>query len=422
MNSRMRLIVLRRGLTLLELMVVISIIGVLISMFAVGVQNAREAARRMSCSNQLKQIGIAIQNYHAAYNQLPLHGSGSGVEPGIVNIYAHSNRTNQLGLSIFVGMLPFLEQQALWETISNPLNLDAQGNTPPAVASLNGGPFFPMGPSPSAGHHQYLPWVTEISTLRCASDPGVGLPALGRTNYAACIGDNGMKSHIGPVNRLLGHEGSPGVNNVKEVNRYCRGVFVTRKAMAFKDILDGTSQTLMCGEITTDLGDNDARTRGSFSNTRINSELPGATFCRANKQLSVLQPHQWDPRIFPRHELKGPNDAWPAAVIPTVRRGFSWASFANMHTAFTTLLPPNSELCVAVRDELTPGNWSASSRHQGGVHGLFADGAVRFITDSIDSGDSTFPATLIEAGEESPYGVWGAIGTRGNREKKNYFD
>ena len=84
---------------------------------------------------------------------------------------------------MLVGLTPFMEQQGIWDQISNPNNKDSTNPT-----TVYDPPWPPMGPVPSQA--RYIPWVTEIPTIRCPSDPGVGLPALGRTNYAACLGDS----------------------------------------------------------------------------------------------------------------------------------------------------------------------------------------------------------------------------------------
>ena len=163
----------RKGFTLVELLVVIAIIGVLVGLLLPAVQAAREAARRMSCSNNFKQIGLGIHNYHAAYDQIPQHMTGTNLGSG-----------NRLFLSFHVGVLPFVEQQALWEMISN--GRDANTTLPP------------MGNTP--WNTNFDPWVTDIPTIRCPSDPGIGLPALGRSNYAACLGDNARLSNSGGRN------------------------------------------------------------------------------------------------------------------------------------------------------------------------------------------------------------------------------
>ena len=126
----------RVGFTLVELLVVIAIIGVLVGLLLPAVQAAREAARRMSCSNNFKQIGLGIHNYHSAYRQLPIHKGGT-TSTGDWNIT--SNTTNREQLSMLVGLTPFIEGQALWEQISNPLvaggvTYNAMGPTPDVAA------------------------------------------------------------------------------------------------------------------------------------------------------------------------------------------------------------------------------------------------------------------------------------------------
>ncbi len=391
----------RVGFTLVELLVVIAIIGVMVGLLLPAVQAAREAARRMSCGNNFKQIGLGVHNYHAAYNELPTSGTGTGWDPASTNLYVHSFNTSQSHLSYLVPLLPFVEQQALWEQISNPLvNNSGVAGTPPI--------WNAMGPKPGTGHYGYRPHVTEISTFRCPSDPGVGLPAMGRTNYAGCLGDNAHFSFCGPVQ----NQGRPNNGRATNTARYLRGVFVTQKRLRFTDILDGTTNTIMCGEIATDLGDRDIRTRGSYRN---NNTM--AMICRDSGQIDPLRPRFWAQATFPAQD---PDPAiYTGALLQGLGRGFNWAARANLHTLFTTYLPPNSELCLPTTNEWSEGNWSASSRHQGGVHVLMADGAVKFITDSIEAGNSRFDPVTIVAGQQSPFGLWGSLGTRANREVVN---
>ncbi len=399
------------GFTLVELLVVIAIIGVMVGLLLPAVQAAREAARRMSCGNNFKQLGLAVHNYHAAYNQQPTHGTGTHTTmgaPSFVNTYPN---VNQKTLSAFVGMLPFMEQQALWEQIASPLvgRTDKSTTTPPGIATQ---PWSAMGPTPE--NIQYPPWVTEVSTLRCPSDPGVGLPSLGRTNYAVSYGDAFRGAEFwGNFNNDMFTVSS--ARSIATTTTQ-RGAFKAVTKTSFRDMLDGTANTIMMAEIATDLGDRDIRTRPFNAGIGFATFPDSATYCRAS--IDPLRPRFWSPTITNNVNANpATNELWPAAH----GRGYQWASYFPEYTGVHTCLPPNAEGCG--RANIFVGQlMTASSRHQGGVHVCMADGAVKFITDSIDTGDITV-GSVIEAGtgvrapgSASHFGLWGSLGTRASKE------
>ncbi len=384
-----------RGFTLVELLVVIAIIGVLVGLLLPAVQAAREAARRMSCSNNFKQLGLAVHNYHAAYDSLPIHGSGTQRPTGGETWNSTAIYPVSLWqVSMLVGILPFMEQQALWEQISNPYK-------------ASGGYIYqPMGPTPELRF--YDPWNTEISAFRCPSDPGFGLPALGRTNYVACQGDSYANASTSLGDRA-DNQRTISPLRAEWASANLRGVFALKQKKAFRDVLDGTSNTIMMGEIATDLGDKDKRTR-AYNSGGGAAYLP--THCRA--KISSATPAFWDDTIV---------EGGGAGQLHSVNfgRGYQWARAFPAVGSMLTILPPNSELCGAA-GEPHNSTATASSRHQGGVHVLMTDGAVKFITDSIEAGTSSSPVvgyglTGNQApGSPSPYGLWGSLGTRANKE------
>jgi len=388
----------KQGFTLVELLVVIAIIGVMVGLLLPAVQAAREAARRMSCGNNFKQIGLGIHNYHAAYNQLPTHGTGTqpGSAIGGTAYFNPSSFGNRFRLSMLVPILPFIEQQALWEQISSPSTTRTDG----AVQSP---PWPSMGPTPD--QIQYIPWTTEVSSYRCPSDPGFGLPALGRTNYACCQGDSSWEVYFGPWNSLRTVK-----NNGVDARAAHRGFFKPLDKSTFADCLDGLSNTIAMGEIITDLGDNNIR--GQVTESSANVSAPGISLPNIRNNPSVclplidpLRPRFWAPQFF----------MISRAIFG---RGFRWADQGPLFSGCMTILPPNREVCGPFNTLGTTPIATMSSQHQGGCHVLMGDGAVKFITDSIEAGNSRAASIWLNntPGAPSPYGLWGALGTRANKE------
>ena len=210
----------------------------------------------MQCSNNLKQIGLAIHNYHSAYDSMPSTMAGTSRTTG----YTHpdgstqgsvSRASNRMYLSFLVPILPFIEQQPLWEEVSNP---SLNGNNPP---------YPPMGACP--WQSDYEAWRTEVSTYRCPSDPAINQQGqVARANYASCHGDAinfvnwGGKSEWDFYSNDRGNGQSTlgwVVTRAKAANR---GLFWSGHYLQFKVCKDGLSTTVMGGEIGTDTDELDA--------------------------------------------------------------------------------------------------------------------------------------------------------------------
>ncbi len=397
------------GLAWVEAVFVVGIVGIGLAFLLPGLQAGREAARRRACSNNFKNIGLAIHDYHSTHKMMPMHGTGpanelnddccgSAIRPGHGMIAVASARHQ---LSFLVGILPFANQQELWNKISIG-HTDKRGARWPA-----------FGPAPYTAI--YDPWNSEIPLYRCPSDPGEGWPALGRTNYAACVGDSAFRTDDESWSYFKGSSWRYGGSNAfraRQVKASVRGAFVPRRVMKFRDVLDGLANTIMAGEIATDLGDRDFRTVGSQGNGR-NNVLENPKFCADSEQIDEEKPTFW---------ASGENDRAPNLTVDATSRGARWADFRPLYTQVNTILPPNAEVCLQGshrQDGIVP----PSSRHPGGAHILMGDGAVIFITDSIEAGDQRAPVVyyrnsqnLCCVGEVSPYGLWGALGTRASKE------
>ncbi len=211
----------RKGFTLVELLVVIAIIGVLIALLLPAVQQAREAARRMQCTNHLKQIGLALHNYHDTFGAFPAISYDHEVNGG--------DETRHSSWSWGTLILPQMEQGSAYDILapSSPDRLHEAVNKPEKLAVLQ----------------------TPLSTWRCPSDTGPDLNTHFGINNGS--GNQSQDVQIATANYL-------GVNSQGNIDRqrfhngvFCPGTDVqsnSRRVVSMRHIVDGTSNTAMVGE------------------------------------------------------------------------------------------------------------------------------------------------------------------------------
>jgi prepilin-type N-terminal cleavage/methylation domain-containing protein len=360
----------RRAFTLVELLVVIAIIGVLVALLLPAVQAAREAARRSQCSNNLKQFGLALHNYHDVYNVFPCRRGGSVGLNDAARLTGNFNRK-----SAFIMLLPYLEQQPLAETIAG------------GYTHADGTVFPPGGPAgwyPGTGP-RYAPWDTQIKVVICPSDKLI-LPTAtqhGRNSYMFSLGDT------------IGGETTPDVpqdTRHNSNNVFMRGIFGSQRCKGFNHITDGSSNTIAMSERV--WGNN----RGAF--TATGEDVRTATVLNITAVPT-------NPGIC----LAQATGKRYVGVQCKARQGALWSDGQAERVGFTTVLPPNGPSCANNGDtnaDSTGGVYTAGSYHPGGVMGVFADGSCRFISETINTGN--LAARQVVNGP-SPYGVWGAMGS-----------
>ena len=396
----------RSGFTVVELCAVVALIGILVALLLPAVQAARENARRMSCQNNMMQVALAIRNYQSSYGHFPvqLHGTDGSVAPGA---------DNDARLSFLVGLLPFIDQVPLAEAIDQKYVNAPSSAWETDDESQNLRQWPRNGPEPFAVG--YPPWQSEVPTYRCPSDPGYGANSNfgggavnGRTNYAACLGDGCLTAATGPYKQIKGTLVFD-KQLAKQTNAAMRGAFVPRVPTRDADITDGLAYTLLLGEIFTSLGDADIRSTPGVAVEKRRA---------AGEQPLLRHAMRWD-----MNQLDDPQIATDTGLNSTQERGLNWVDGMPLYTGFNTILPPNRELVLSAARDDCWGVLPPSSRHQGGVNIAMVDGAVRFISDEIDAGSGHQPMVYLGSptppGSPSPYGVWGAMGTRSSSELAN---
>lgn len=348
----------RQGFTLIELLVVIAIIAVLIALLLPAVQQAREAARRTQCKNNLKQLGLALHNYHDVYNMFCAYSGGRGTP---VNSGAQAElRTRVSGC---VALLPYYDQ----------------ANVKGVVDSLVG---------MQAPWQAVDPWLKSIPAMTCPSDVGQVPPNgafRGKRNYYFCAGDG-----------AAGNGNNPG--SATPIIVPTRGMFGALVCYGLRDCTDGSSNTIAMAEgaapTTTD-------GFGAVANTL---SITTPTACQA---------------LYDKVNRRYLDGGWGGDTT----RGYRWGDGAAYFSAVTTNTAPNSASCftTGTGNHWYDGMWNASSWHTGGVQVLMADGAVRFISENISTGNQATALPTGSGSGASPYGIWGALGTRSGSETIGEF-
>ncbi len=301
----------RQGFTLIELLVVIAIIAVLIALLLPAVQQAREAARRSQCKNNLKQLGLAFHNYHDIFNQFP---------PGYIDLRGAGGVPDNDGHWAWSALiLPQIDQAPLFNLIN----------------VSNGRPTAALTSSPNEMR-------TSISSFRCPSDtgpsahdaaldPGYAIEntanantGLSMTNYVVANGTSSVRTRK--------------ATNPAEATTGATGVFFRDSRTGFRDITDGSSNTILAGERSWMMG---------------TIRMSAAT-------------------LLATRDANGNGPTAQDQADTSANQGLLTIAGTVRYPINPVLTGPN-----------TATNQAFSSQHVGGAHFLMGDGAVRFISQNI---------------------------------------
>ncbi|MDR2171477.1 MAG: DUF1559 domain-containing protein [Planctomycetaceae bacterium] len=386
----------RPAFTLVELLVVIAIIGILIALLLPAVQAAREAARRMQCSNNVKQLALAVHNFHSAIKRIP-----NGIEDQIWMNYANKITTSIREANVYSGtalLLPFIEQQPLYDQIIAKLEQSINSGVPPYPSAIDYSSsttrcgeteIETVGEVNMRTNFPDNPFAVQLSPFRCPSDSVAPKPAngqkWGRTNYIWNFGD------------------LPEITSSDSFLNY-RGVWCNRqRKFTFSQITDGLSNSLLFSETAVSRSLDDRSVKSGITKNNSYRRIDAPSNCAA---------------------FRGNNNEFNSSVTTTRSiKGWSWGDGRIMNK-FNTMLPPNQPSCadaLITTNTLTSVLMTTSSYHPGGVNCGLADGSVKLISETISHGNiTTLPVANPSAtagyrwvGYSGPstFGVWGALGT-----------
>ncbi len=354
----------RRAFTLIELLVVIAIIAVLIALLLPAVQAAREAARRAQCTNNLKQLGLAIHNYHSTNNALPpLFGSFANPGYGA----PLDGGSGPWCLAWAVALLPYIEQQNLFNAANY------YGGT--GSAGTSGGAWDAVNNTVSS---------SKIATLVCPTESLKVGPWIATTftNYHANMGGPAaIYAWTGPIVPMMGaYSGQPGHANIPE--EAGSGTTSNLGTFGFEGVSDGTSNTALFSEALIGLSGYVSVLPGQYPNSwRVSYQTNFTSNWDAGSPQMALQFYQTCQSI-------------PGTTAPTNPTQWSGACWDGDHAgtlhfnAYNHWNTPNGLSCVSANSWGGPPGGvndiiTANSGHPGGVNVTMCDGSVKFIKQSI---------------------------------------
>jgi prepilin-type N-terminal cleavage/methylation domain-containing protein/prepilin-type processing-associated H-X9-DG protein len=370
----------RHGFTLVELLVVITIIGILVSLLLPAVQAAKEAAHRAQCQNNCKQLGLALTSYESSFRFFPpssVWRNGSGTPPPLdpSQIESQSGNTATRYENWVILILPQMDNMNLKRMFV----ADNYGNITYPIASAQTGTG-----AGGASQNTYLARAQTLADLLCPSDSfnrtqfdgttDSGVSAMNqsgqpwaRGNYAANAAPGGFMTYTS--------QAVPAANPANWGNRWVRGIMGANTSLRKEDIRDGTSNTIIVAEIRTGLTSFDPR--GVWAMSGSSSAL-------------------WADGVVGTDN--GPNN--------TASAGDSIPDCTDVQSAVggqTKLIQLGMSCSTGNLTQQT-----ARSMHPGGVNTCFADGSVHFIPDSIELGAPSQSAAINAASTTSPpaLGVW----------------
>jgi len=333
----------RSGFTLVELLVVIAIIGILIGMLLPAVQAVRSTARRTTCANKMRQLGLAIHNYESANMLFPVNQVGPGMSDGSGGFQAGY-------YSWLVPLLPFVEQ----DNVHNQFDL--------SINNGDGDDFTISDTHPNA-----IAAATSLDVLLCPSDEAsddntyMGTCNPGSSNYAGNIGWPSTTSGFSGERSVGTYSG------VIPLEHPSRTIAWHQSKIGFGDISDGTSNTSMISERIIQTG------------------------------TTILEVRTGDPRLGSRHIIPSGAEALSSLagklerstdqhVLESAFAGRSWSSgYSLTAPTFVHILGPNAVAGHFSTSKIEGDNLvSPSSRHTGGVNLVRVDASVSFVSDDID--------------------------------------